>query len=45
MVFYRVLQLAVAHAPVRYRDLVANPQGTPCVDRLADHHDRRLASP
>ena len=26
MVVYRVLELAVAHAPVRYRDLVANPQ-------------------
>jgi hypothetical protein len=26
LVFYRVLELAVAHDPVRYRDLVANPQ-------------------
>ena len=26
LVFYRVLELAVAHAPVRYRDLVADPQ-------------------
>ena len=26
MVFYRVLELAVGHAPVRYRDLVADPQ-------------------
>lgn len=26
LVFYRVLELAVAHAPVRYRDLVANPK-------------------
>ena len=26
MLFYRVLQLGVAHAPVRYRDLVADPQ-------------------
>lgn len=25
MLFYRVLQLAVTHAPVRYRDLVADP--------------------
>ncbi len=24
--FYRVLQLAVAHEPVRYRDLIAHPQ-------------------
>ena len=26
MVFYRVPELAVGHSPVRYRDLVANPQ-------------------
>lgn len=26
MLFYRVLQLAVAHDPVRYRDLVADPK-------------------
>jgi transposase-like protein len=26
LVFYRVLQLAVAHDPVRYRDLIANPR-------------------
>jgi hypothetical protein len=26
MVFYRVLELAVAHEPVRYRDLVLNPE-------------------
>jgi transposase-like protein len=26
MVFYRVLELAVAHTPVRYRDLVADPK-------------------
>jgi transposase-like protein len=26
MVFYRVLELAVAHGPVRYRDLVVDPQ-------------------
>jgi hypothetical protein len=25
-VFYRMLELAVAHEPVRYRDLIANPQ-------------------
>ena len=25
LVFYRVLELSVAHDPVRYRDLVANP--------------------
>jgi hypothetical protein len=26
LVFYRVLELAVAHEPVRYRDLVLNPR-------------------
>ena len=26
LVFYRVLELAVGHAPVRYRDLIMNPQ-------------------
>ena len=26
MVFYRVLELAVGHEPVRYRDLVVDPQ-------------------
>jgi len=26
MLFYRVMELAVAHAPVRYRELVADPQ-------------------
>jgi len=26
LVFYRVLELAVVHAPVRYRDLVVDPQ-------------------
>ena len=25
MVFYRVLELAVAHDPVRYRDLIVDP--------------------
>ncbi len=29
LVFYRVLELAVAHEPVRYRDLTANPQPKP----------------
>ena len=27
MLFYRVLELAVAHEPVRYRDFIANPKG------------------
>jgi hypothetical protein len=26
LVFYRVLELAAAHDPVRYRDLIANPR-------------------
>ena len=26
LVFYRVLELAIAHEPVRYHDLIANPQ-------------------
>jgi len=26
LLFYRVLELAVGHAPVRYRELIANPQ-------------------
>ena len=30
MVFYRVLELAVAHDPVRYRDLIVDP--TPKMD-------------
>jgi transposase-like protein len=29
LVFYRVLELAVAHEPVRYRDLVLNPRTAP----------------
>src|SRR5229473_6744678 len=29
LVFYRVLELAVGHDPVRYRDLVAHPQPKP----------------
>lgn len=28
MLFYRVLELAVAHDPVRYRDLIVNPRPT-----------------
>jgi len=28
MVFYRVLELAVAHDPVRYRELILNPRPT-----------------
>ena len=34
MVFYRVLELAVAHDPVRYQDLIAPPGGLgPCDPR------------
>ena len=29
LVFYRVLELAVGHPPVRYRDLVASPKHKP----------------
>lgn len=29
MVFYRLLELAVGHDPVRYRELVVNPQPKP----------------
>ncbi len=29
MVFYRVLELAVGHQPVRYRDLGVNPKSKP----------------
>ncbi len=29
LVFYRILQLAVGHDPVRYRELVANPERLP----------------
>jgi transposase-like protein len=33
LVFYRVLELAVAHQPVRYRDLIANPRPTTTLRR------------
>ncbi len=29
MVFYRVLELALGHQPVRYRDLVVHPKSEP----------------
>jgi transposase-like protein len=33
LVFYRVLELAAAHDPVRYRDLIANPRPSATVQR------------
>lgn len=33
MLFYRVLELAVAHTPVRYRELVADPEPKPVPPR------------
>lgn len=36
LVFYRVLELAAAHHPVRYRDLIATPRPTP---RPARRHE------
>src|SRR3954447_6519682 len=41
LVFYRVLELAVAHEPVRYRDLVLNPR-TPTGPRMC--HPAHAAS-
>jgi len=39
LLFYRVLELAVAHHPVRYRDLIANPapHGRPPLGRGVGH--------
>lgn len=34
MIFYRVLELAVAHAPVRYRDIVADTRLAKVVSRI-----------
>ena len=33
MLFYRVLELAIGHTPVRYRELVANPKAKPVPPR------------
>jgi transposase-like protein len=40
MVFYRVLELAVAHQPVRYRDLIANPRPSTVPRRPPDSRGR-----
>jgi hypothetical protein len=47
MVFYRVLQLAVGHDPVRYRDLVADSQSkkTPPTPPGARGHPPSLERP
>jgi transposase-like protein len=43
LVFYRVLELATGHDPVRYRDLIANPRpsGMPRRPPGTDRDDRR----
>ena len=47
MVFYRVLELAVAHAPVRYQDLIASqrPRAVPPVPPHARGHPPSLDRP
>ena len=43
MVFYRVLELAVAHDPVRYRDLIVDPtpkMKPPAPPRTRGHHSQ-----
>ena len=47
LVFYRVLELAVAHDPVRYRDLVVNPQpkATPAAPPGARGHPPTMDRP
>ncbi len=47
MVFYRVLELAVGHTPVRYRDLVVDPQpkATPPVPPGTSGHPPSLDRP
>jgi transposase-like protein len=47
MVFYRVLELAVAHAPLRYRDLVATqrPRAVPPTPPHASGHPPSLDRP
>jgi len=40
MVFYRVLELAVVHQPVRYRDLIANPRPSTVPRRPPDSRGR-----
>lgn len=43
LVFYRVLELAVGHEPVRYQDLIANRQAGRCRLRLRRHAGIRPA--
>ena len=47
MVFYRVLELAVAHAPVRYQDLLATqrPRAVPPRPPQARGHPPSLERP
>jgi hypothetical protein len=47
MLFYRVLQLAIGHDPVRYRDIVADPQPkkTPPVPPTTRGHPPSLERP
>ncbi len=47
MVFYRVLELAVAHKPVRYQDLIATqrPRKVPSVPPEASGHPQSLERP
>ena len=47
LVFHRVLQLAVGHEPVRYRDLVVDPQAKahPPAGRAGHGHPRSLERP
>ncbi|MCA1677907.1 MAG: IS1595 family transposase, partial [Actinobacteria bacterium] len=44
MVFYRVLELAVAHDPVRYRELILNPRPN-TTQRSPARHARAPAEP
>jgi hypothetical protein len=45
LLFYRVLELAVAHDPVRYRDLVVNPAPKAKLPKPPKHGARRAAAP
>ena len=47
LVFYRVLELAVGHGPVRYRDLIMNPEpkALPPVAPAGRGHPRSLERP
>ena len=43
MLFYRVLELAVAHDPVRYRDLIVDPRPKRVRPRHPEAADTRQA--